>query len=75
MAPRNITVNCVAPGFIETDMIKGMDEDTLKFMSDQIPLGRLGSPEDVADLIYFLSSEEANYITGQTIHINGGLYM
>ena len=47
-------------------MIKGMDEDTLKFMSDQIPLGRLGSPEDVADLIYFLSSEEANYITGQT---------
>ena len=75
LAPRNITVNCVAPGFIETDMIKGMDEDTLKFMSDQIPLGRLGSPEDVADLIYFLSSEEANYITGQTIHINGGLYM
>ena len=44
-------------------------------MSDQIPLGRLGSPEDVADLIYFLSSAEANYITGQTIHINGGLYM
>ena len=75
LAPRNITVNCVAPGFIETDMIKGMDEETLKFMSDQIPLGRLGSPEDVADLIYFLSSEEANYITGQTIHINGGLYM
>ena len=75
LAPRNITVNCVAPGFIETDMIKGMDEDTLKFMSDHIPLGRLGSPEDVADLIYFLSSEEANYITGQTIHINGGLYM
>ena len=56
-------------------MIKGMDEDTLKFMADQIPLGRLGSPEDVADLIYFLSSEEANYITGQIIHINGGLYM
>ena len=75
LAPQNITVNCVAPGFIETDMIKGMDEDTLKFMSDQIPLGRLGSPEDVADLIYFLTSEEANYITGQTIHINGGLYM
>ena len=75
LAPINITVNCVAPGFIETDMIKGMEEETLKFMSDQIPLGRLGSPEDVADLIYFLSSEEANYITGQTIHINGGLYM
>ena len=75
LAPRNITVNCVAPGFIETDMIKDMDENTLKFMSDQIPLGRLGSPNDVADLIYFLSSEEANYITGQTIHINGGLYM
>ena len=56
-------------------MIKDMDKNTLKFMSDQIPLGRLGSPEDVADLIYFLSSEEANYITGQTIHINGGLYM
>ena len=75
LAPRNITVNCVAPGFIRTDMIKDMDENTLKFMSDQIPLGRLGSPEDVADLIYFLSSEEANYITGQIIHINGGLYM
>jgi NAD(P)-dependent dehydrogenase (short-subunit alcohol dehydrogenase family) len=56
-------------------MIKGMDENTLNFMSDQIPLGRLGSPEDVADLIYFLASKEANYITGQTIHINGGLYM
>ena len=75
LAPRNITVNCVAPGFIKTDMIKSMDEDTLKFMSEQIPLGRLGSSEEVADLIYFLSSDEANYITGQTIHINGGLYM
>ena len=75
LAPRNITVNCVAPGFIETDMIKSMDEDTLKLMSDQIPLGRLGSSQEVAELIYFLSSEEANYITGQTIHINGGLYM
>ncbi len=75
LAPRNITVNCVAPGFIETDMIKSIDEDTLKLMSDQIPLGRLGSSQEVAELIYFLSSEEANYITGQTIHINGGLYM
>ena len=75
LAPRNITVNCVAPGFIETDMIKSMDEDTLKLMSDQIPLGRLGSSQEVAELIYFLSSKEANYITGQTIHINGGLYM
>ncbi len=75
LAPRNITVNCVAPGFIKTDMIKSMDEETLKFMSEQIPLGRLGSSEEVADLIYFLSSNEANYITGQTIHINGGLYM
>ena len=56
-------------------MIKSMDEDTLKLMSDQIPLGRLGSSQEVAELIYFLSSEEANYITGQTIHINGGLYM
>ena len=75
LAPRNITVNCVAPGFIKTDMIKSMDEDTLKFMSEQIPLGRLGSSDEVANLIYFLSSDEANYITGQTIHINGGLYM
>ena len=75
LAPRNITVNCVAPGFIKTDMIKSMDEDTLKFMSEQIPLGRLGSSKEVANLIYFLSSDEANYITGQTIHINGGLYM
>ena len=75
LGSRNINVNCVAPGFIETDMTKEISKGNEDFFASQIPLGRLGSSEEVADLIYFLSSDEANYITGQTIHINGGLYM
>ncbi|MDR2814110.1 MAG: 3-oxoacyl-ACP reductase FabG [Prevotellaceae bacterium] len=68
---RKVTVNVVAPGFIETDMVKDLDEKTLKTM---IPAGRFGKPEEVADLIAFLASEQAAYITGEVISINGGLY-
>ena len=72
---KNITVNCVAPGFIETDMLKDLDEDYLKAIADEIPLQRLGKTDEIASLVKFLASEEANYITGQTVHINGGLFM
>jgi 3-oxoacyl-[acyl-carrier protein] reductase len=68
---RNITVNCVAPGFIKTEMISDIKEDDFKPM---IPLSRFGKPEEVADLIAFLASKKASYITGQVISINGGLY-
>ena len=72
---KNITVNCVAPCFIETDMLKDLDEDYLKTITDEIPLQRLGKTYEIASLVKFLASEEANYITGQTVHINGGLFM
>ena len=72
---KNITVNCVAPGFIETDMLKDLDENYLKTIADEIPLQRLGKTDEIASLVKFLASEEANYITGQTVHINGGLFM
>jgi 3-oxoacyl-[acyl-carrier protein] reductase len=71
VAPRNITVNAVAPGFIETDMTKDLPQDELKKM---IPAGRFGKPEEVAAAVGFLASEEAAYITGEVISINGGLY-
>ena len=72
---KNICVNCIAPGFIETDMIDNLGKDYLDGISSEIPLQRLGHVEEVASLVKFISSDEANYITGQTIHINGGLYM
>ena len=72
---KNITVNCVAPGFIETDMLKDLDNDYLKNIANEIPLQRLGKTDEIASLVKFLASEEANYITGQTVHINGGLFM
>ena len=75
LGSRNINVNCVAPGFIETDMTKEISEGNEDFLSSQIPLGRLGSPNEIAEVVSFLASEQANYITGQTIHVNGGLYM
>ena len=75
LGSRNINVNCVAPGFIETDMTKEISEGNEDFLASQIPLGRLGKPNEIAEVVNFLASEQANYITGQTIHVNGGLYM
>ena len=72
---RGITINCVAPGYIDTDMLDFIEENERNSFVSQIPLLRLGKPEEVAELITFLASEEASYITGQTVHINGGLYM
>lgn len=75
LGSRSITVNCVAPGFIDTDMTKELSEAQRDFMLERIPLGRLGAPEEIAALVGFLCSDEAGYITGETLHINGGMYM
>ena len=72
---RNITVNCVAPGFIDTDMTRGLADAQRDKLVGHIPLGRLGTPEDVAHAVAFLASVEAGYITGATLHVNGGMYM
>jgi len=72
---RNITVNVVAPGFIVTDMTDALGEAQKTALLGQVPLGRLGSPEDVAHAVAFLASPEASYITGETLHVNGGMYM
>lgn len=72
---RNITVNCVAPGFIDTDMTRELGEQQTAALMQQIPLGRLGAPEDVAAAVAFLASPQAGYITGTTLHVNGGMYM
>lgn len=74
-AARGITVNAVAPGFIETDMTRRLSEEIRQAMLKQIPLGRFGGPEDVAGVVGFLASEASSYVTGQVIHINGGMYM
>ena len=75
VASRGITVNCVAPGFIETDMTAELSEDQQNKLLSQIPVGRMGSVEDIAYTVNFLVSEGAGYITGETVHVNGGLYM
>ncbi len=72
---RGITVNCVAPGFIDTDMTRALSEEQRAALLQQIPLGRLGNPEDVAAVVAFLASPQAAYITGTTLHVNGGMYM
>lgn len=72
---RNITVNCVAPGFIDTDMTKVLSEEQHAALKTQIPLGRLGQAEDIAHAVAFLASPQAGYITGTTLHVNGGMYM
>ncbi len=75
LAGRNITVNCVAPGYIVTDMTDGLTEDVQEALKAQIPLGTLGTAEDVAASVGFLASSDSSYITGQTLHVNGGMYM
>jgi 3-oxoacyl-[acyl-carrier protein] reductase len=75
MAPRNVTVNCVAPGFIITPMTDALSDEQKQRLLTAIPMGTLGEPKDVAAAIAFLVSEEAHYITGQTIHVNGGMAM
>ena len=72
---RSITANCVAPGFIDTDMTRKLPEAQREALLGQIPLGRLGEPADIAALVAFLCSDGAGYITGQTLHVNGGLYL
>ena len=75
LGSRNITVNCVAPGLIDTDMTKGLPEEQRKAMLQRIPLNRLGQGEDVAAAVVFLAGPGASYITGVTLHVNGGMYM
>lgn len=72
---RGITVNCIAPGFIDTDMTKTLNEEQINGLKAKIPLGRLGEPEDIAGAVAFLASPQASYITGTTLHVNGGMYM
>ena len=72
---RNITVNCVAPGFIDTDMTRALPEAQREALTQQIALGRLGDPQDIADAVVFLASTRAAYITGKTLHVNGGMLM
>lgn len=75
LGSRNITVNCVAPGFIETDMTKALPEAQRTALMNQISLGRLGQPEEIAAAVAFLASPAAGYVTGSTLHVNGGMYM
>ena len=75
LGSRNITVNCVAPGFIETDMTAGLGEEQQKALLSQIPLGHLGKPGDIAHAVAYLASPQASYVTGQELHVNGGMYM
>lgn len=75
LGSRNITVNCVAPGFIETDMTAGLPEEQQKALLSQIPLGHLGKPSDIAHAVCYLASPDAAYVTGQELHVNGGMYM
>ena len=75
LGSRSVTVNCVAPGFIATDMTDVLTEEQKALMLGQIPLGRLGAPEEIAKVVAFLASDAGGYITGETIHVNGGMYM
>ena len=75
LGSRSVTVNCIAPGFIDTDMTRALADEQREVLQNQIPVGRLGSPDDVAAAVAFLASDAAQYITGETLHVNGGLYM
>ncbi len=74
-AKKNITINCISPGFITTDMTMNIADKMREFLISRIPMGKLGTGEDVSGCVAFLSSEQASYITGETIHVNGGMYM
>jgi len=74
-AKKNITINCVSPGFIVSDMTMNIAEKVKLYLTSRIPMGKLGTGEDVSNCVAFLSSEQASYITGETIHVNGGMYM
>ena len=74
-AKKNITINCVSPGFITTDMTMNIAEKVKMFLTSRIPMGKLGSGEDVSNCVAFLSSDLASYVTGETLHVNGGMYM
>ena len=74
-AKKNITINCIAPGFIDTPMTEKINEDYKNTLKSKIPLDRFGTPQDIANCVAFLSSDLSNYITGETIHVNGGMYM
>jgi 3-oxoacyl-[acyl-carrier protein] reductase len=75
LGSRSITVNCVAPGFIETDMTSALPDEQQKALNAQIPLGHMGKPQDIAHAVAYLASREAGYVTGQELHVNGGMYM
>ena len=75
LGSRSITVNCLAPGFIETDMTASLHEDQQKALLGQIPLGHLGKPSDIAHAVAYLASPQASYVTGQELHVNGGMYL
>ena len=75
VASRGITVNCVSPGFVKTEILDSVDEKKLKTMTELIPLRRMGTAYEIATAVFFLSSEESSYITGQVLHVNGGLTM
>jgi len=75
LASRNITVNCIAPGFIDTDMTRGLDDEIRERLLDQVPMKTLGSPKDVAAAVRFMVGAGADYISGTTLHVNGGMYM
>lgn len=72
---RGITVNTVAPGFIDTDMTRELSEEQTQALLGKIPLGRYGMPEEIAAVVAFLASDQAGYISGETVHVNGGMYM
>ena len=74
-AKKNITINCVSPGFIQTKMTDSISEQIKSELTSRIPMNRLGTGEDVSNTVAFLSSEASSYITGETIHVNGGMYM
>lgn len=75
ISSRGITVNAVAPGFIDTDMTRALPDEQKESLLNQIPMGRLGKPEEIAEVVAFLASAGGGYITGETIHVNGGMFM